>query len=205
MHGIHNNGKTAYCSCDDIGIDSCHSIYRVSFGMEPNSGIYEIRMKIDEISSCNRWSAIGTTTDTNCNELILDYSTYWGFSDGCIGWSSFNKKDFSAAVDTSAITFSNMKNGLFLGSRGWGTNTQENIFIKSKFMYKSNNEYYKNELPYIKTGDRIIMKYDSNNNVLSFFKSNDVKLNAQISNLPKDQILYWFVGRFSQQLSVTIV
>ena len=199
VHGIYNNGKTARCDCHAILLDACHSLYRVSHGMEPNSGIYEIRMKIDEINNDNLWSAIGITTasyDYGCSPVgTLDC---WGYKNDCIGWSSFDHDK----NDCNTRPFSNMKNGLLIG---YGHKVQDNIFIKSKFVYQSNNKFYKDGLPYIKNGDTIIMKYDSNNNILSFYKLNDNKLNAQISNLPKDKIFYWFVGRYSQQLSVTIV
>ena len=203
VHGIYNNGKTARCDCDVGPFGACHSLYRVSHGMKPNSGIYDIRMKVDEINSDNCWSAIGITTatyDYGCSPLGT--LNCWSYKDDCIGWSSFDydKKDWCYTAP-----YSNMKNGLLVGSSSYGEKVQDNIFIQSKFVYQSNNKFYKDGLPYIKNGDTIIMKYDSNNNILSFYKLNDNKLNAQISNLPKDKILYWFVGRYSQQLSVTIL
>ena len=193
-HGISNDGKTVRCDCVSDGIWShrCYSLYRVSFGMKPNSGIYEIRMKIDAINNDNHWSAIGITIAG-----IDDTRNYWGFNNKYLGWSSFGP--------CANKSFLNMKNGLLIGATSGGLDVQDNIFIKSKFMYKSNNQYYKNGLPNIKTGDTIIMKYDSNNRILSFYKSNDVKLDAQISNLPNDKTLYWFAGRYSTELSVTSI
>ena len=56
-YGIFNNGKTVKCDCH---VDyCCYSLYRISLGMHPNSGIYDIKMKIDEINTKDRWSAIG--------------------------------------------------------------------------------------------------------------------------------------------------
>ena len=79
----------------------------------------------------------------------------------------------------------------------------KNIFVLSKFKYMSNNSYLKG-LPFIKSGD-IKVVYDSNNNSLSFYKSNKKLLNSTIINLPKDKTFYWIVGHGVQQMSVTIV
>ena len=204
-HGIYNNGKTILCDCDenDFWHNACYSLYRISFGMKPNSGIYQIRMKIDEINNVNRWSAVGITIESIDDEkLDKDYYSrnYWGYSNNYIGWSSYHVIRYA-----KIISCSNMKNGLLIGASNSGQNVQDNIFIKSKFLYKSNNQYYENGLPNINNGDTIIIKYDSNNSILSFYKTNDAKLNAQISKLPKNKTFYWFAGRYSRQFSVAIV
>ena len=118
---------------------------------------------------------------------------YWGYLDEYIGWSTYNAPHHR---------FANLQHGFLLGKK---EKKMDNIFIKSNFEYKSNNQFYKKKLPNIKTGDTIIMKYDSNDHVLSFYKSNDAKLNSKIVNLPSDKTFYWFVGRFCDILSVTIV
>ena len=82
---------------------------------------------------------------------------------------------------------------------------QRNIFTLSKFSYKSNNNYYKKKLPYIKTGDKVILQYDSNKNSLSFRNANDEKLDSSITNLPKDKTFYWIVGHSFGTMSMTIV
>ena len=193
LHATYNNGKNATSDCD--GGHRCYSLHRVSFGMAPNSGIYDIKMKIDKIGSSKRWSAIGITCD-NYQSKPSEYCPYWGYSNDYVGWSSYRNGYNN--------TYSNMINGLLFGARN-GIDIENNIFIKSKFVYKSNNQFYKEGLPYIKTGDTIIIKYNSNSSILSFFKANDSKLNAQICNLPKDKTFYWFVGTFAQKFSVTIV
>ena len=77
-----------------------------------------------------------------------------------------------------------LPNGLYCGFSE--LSTKNNIFRRNNFVYKSNNEYYKDRLPPIKSSDIIILSYDSNNGILSFGKENDDgKLTAQIYNLPK--------------------
>ena len=194
-HGIYNDSKTAKCDCLDTD-HSCYSFYRVSCGMNPNSGIYDIKMRIDDIKNGKRWSAIGITCNTD-KQVDSYNSDYWGYLNDHIGWSSF---DHSREFYSS--TFRHMQNGLLCCAPFGKEN--ENIFVKNKFVYTSQNQFYKKQLPHIKTGDTIIMRYDSNNHILSFYKSNDLKLNAQISNLPKDKTFYWFAGRFCGEFSVTI-
>ena len=81
---------------------------------------------------------------------------------------------------------------------------KKNIFVKSKYVYKSNNKCYQERLPHIESGDIIILRYDSDNNILSFCKSNDDKLDASITNLPKNKTFYWIVGHHDKRMSVTI-
>ena len=69
----------------------------------------------------------------------------------------------------------------------------------------SNNNSYLERLPFIKSGDILELEYDSNNNSLSFYKSNDALLNSKIINLPKDKTFYWIVVHWYKQMSVTIV
>ena len=86
----------------------------------------------------------------------------------------------------------------------WGAFQKKNIFTLSKFKYKSNNQHYKKRLPYIKSGDTIIMSYDSNNNILSFGKSNDDQLNSSIIHLPENKTFYWIVGHSYGNMAMTI-
>ena len=95
------------------------------------------------------------------------------------------------------------KNGLLYGYDS--IYEKNNIFKKSNFIYKSNNQYYAKSLPSIFAGDIIKLQYDSNNSTLSFYKSNDDKLDCSIINLPKDKTFYWIVGHSFGEMSVTIV
>ena len=82
---------------------------------------------------------------------------------------------------------------------------KNNIFILSKFSYISNNSSYAERLPHIKSGDTIIMEYDSNKFELLFFKENDKLLNSKIINLPKNKTFYWMVGHNYKLMEMTIV
>ena len=88
-----------------------------------------------------------------------------------------------------------MPNGLYCGNVWNDSSIKNNIFHHNNFLYKSNNENFKDRLPEFKSGDIItILSYDSNNDILSFGKENDNgKLNAQISHLPKGNTYYWFI------------
>lgn len=64
-HGIYNNDQTAKCDCSTSYC--CYSLYRISPEMSPNSGIYDIELKIDDINDHDPWSAIGITANTDKN------------------------------------------------------------------------------------------------------------------------------------------
>ena len=188
-HGIYDDGKTIKCS-EHL---NCPCFYRVSFAMIPNSGIYSIKIKIDHVGKDDSRNAIGITCNTHETNNSLKEEN-WYLSDDYIAWTAwnnpYNNKD-------------KLKHGLLCGYDKYLQVT--NIFIQSKFVYKSNNEYYTTALPYIRTGDTVILQYDSNKNSLSFFKTNDKKLNAQITNLPKDKTFYWFIGHCFRVMSMTII
>ena len=58
----------------------------------------------------------------------------------------------------------------------------------------------------IKTGDIVVLEYDSNLSVLSFSKENDKgNLNSCIKHLPKNKIFYWFVGHYKGKMCLTVV
>ena len=118
----------------------------------------------------------------------------WFYSHDYIAWSSSDSK----GKDHKFIP-----NGLVCG--GFRDIQSGNIFVLSNFQYMSNNISHLQRLPHYKSGDIIQMLYDSNNNTLSFFNSNDKLLNSKIINLPKGKIFHWFVGHSWKQMSVTIV
>ena len=189
LHGIYNNGKTIKCN---HSTDNCFCFYLISFGMNPNCGIYTIKFKINDINNIGQPNAIGIT----CNKYPTEKSSkgfynYWFYSHDYIAWSGYN-----AHSET-------LPNGLLCGmSQKFQKN---NIFIKSNVKYQSNNWYYRNRLPSIKSGDTIILQYNSNKNILSFFKLNDDALNSYIYDLPKNTTFYWFVGHYWDTMGITIV
>ena len=198
IHGIENNGKTLKCNCaaDDV----CYCFFSIfSFGMKPQSGKYKIKFKINAISNDCYPNIIGIISKKINQERIQilqnnnddRYMYEWdnGLSD-YIGWSADTRKP---------QVF--MKNQLFLG---W--NDKTNIFYKNNFIYCSNNKNYKTRLPAIKTGDIIVLEYNSDLSILSFSKENDNgKLDSYISNLPQDLIFYWFVGHCWGEMTLTVV
>ena len=197
IHGIYDNNKTVKCKCSDK--HGCYCFTRISFGMKPNTGIYKIKMKIKYINNQSH-NVIGIT----CNKHETNNSHYgnlWYYSHDYIGWTS------RLETEKQGI---NIPNGLLCGH----SYQKKNIFVLSRFEYRSNNKAYSKRLPSLKTGDTIEMLYDSYNCQLSFlrcfnaheytwFKSKD--LNSTITNLPKDKIFYWMVGHSSGKMSVTIV
>ena len=76
-HGIYNNGKTIECTHNSY----CICFYRISYGMTPNSGIYNIKFKIDRLDDnavqCN---AIGITCNTNETNNSKSVTNYWLYS-----------------------------------------------------------------------------------------------------------------------------
>ena len=190
FHGIYDNGKTFQCKYED---DGCLCFSRVSFGMKPNSGKYKIKFKINKINNKYMANAIGITCNTHPTNNSQYKYNYWYCSPDYIAWSSWDNK----GKDDK-----NVPNGLICGYDDYQS---KNIFVLSKFKYMSNNNSYFQRLPHYKSNDIIEMLYDSNNNSLSFFKSNDKLLNSKIVNLPKDKTFYWIVGHCLKEMSVTIV
>ena len=62
IHRIEKDGKTMKCDCDN---DYCHCFSTISnSGMKPNSGIYNIKIKINKVSNQYPWSnTIGITSE----------------------------------------------------------------------------------------------------------------------------------------------
>ena len=86
-------------------------------------------------------------------------------------------------------------------------NLVKNIFRKNNFIYQSKNDNYKNGLPGFKTGDILVLSYNSHLYQLSFKKENDNgKLNSLIKNLPKNMIFYWFFAHSDNKpVSISVV
>ena len=84
-----------------------------------------------------------------------------------------------------------LPNGLYCG---WvGNGRKNNIFRENNFIYQSKNGNYKKRLPGFKSGDILLLSYNSFLNELSFHKENDNgKLNSFIKNLPKN--IRHFIG-----------
>ena len=202
IHSIKNNGKTLVCNCGD---DGCNCFYiSYSFGMKPQSGIFKIKIKINNIYNTYA-NVIGIISQHSKNNEIIknnqnnqnndnDKTLYWyNHLYDYIGWSTCGSNN-----DT------HLPNGLLCG---WnGSTIQNNVFRRNNFVYQSNNENYKNRLPPINSGDIIELSYDSNNGILLFCKENDNgKLNAQIYNLPTDNTYYWFVGHYLGKLCLSVL
>ena len=195
LHGIYDDGKTLKCKYDS-GYSGCGCFARVSVGMVPNSGVHTIKFKIDTIESQFIGNAIGIT----CNNHETNNSKYkyggdlWYNSYDYIGWSASNNWGKGHR---------NAPYGLLCGHDD--DYQQQNIFVTTGLIYKSNNKYYRDRLPNIKSGDTIILSYDSNKNTISFSKCNDKQLDSCIINLPIHRTWYWIVGHCCKPMSVTIV
>ena len=199
MHSIENNGKNLVCNCDN---DTCRCFYiAFSFGMKPQSGKYKIRIKINDICNGGSANVIGIISQHSKNNTIRktnqnndnNKTLYW-FNQlyDYIGWSASGRQDDK-----------HLPNGLLCG---WNdSSSKNNIFRNNNFVYSSNNEDYSDRLPVFKSGDIILLSYDSNNGILSFCKENDNgKLDAQISNLPKENTYYWFVGHHWRKMCLSV-
>ena len=200
IHGVENNGKTMKCDWNDY--PSCHCFSSISnIGMKPNSGIYTIKIKINDV--CNRTysdNIIGITSEKydNNHETINNnnehYNYRWEEQLNYIGWSACDHENDSTTP-----------NGLFCGY--YDTEQKHNIFRKNNFIYQSKNDNHKKRLPGFKTDDIIILSYNSTLNELSFYKENDNgKLDSCIANLPENMTFYWFVAHFdTKPMSISIV
>ena len=202
-HSIENNGTKLVCNSCNYGGCLCFFI-SYSFGMKPQSGTYKIKIKIDDIDNYCA-NIIGIVSQHSKKKKIIknnsnqndynDKTSYWSNQlYDYIGWSSCDSKQDNKLLP----------NGLYCGSHE--PSRSNNIFRRNNFVYKSNNENYKDRLPIFKSGDIIILSYDSNNGILSFNKENDNgKLNAPISNLPKENTYYWFVGHCALNMSLSVL
>ena len=183
---ITNNGKTVQC---DGGV--CYCWFRITnTPMKPNSGIYDIKIKIDELVN-PFGNCIGITVNGSDKLYKGCQHGVWSMGVDFLTWTSEN--------DCPRLKCA--LNGLFLG---WGTQ-ENNIFVLNQFKYKSNNEYYKDRLPWLSSGDIVIMKYDSYMRTLSFKKENDNKLDALVENLPENTTFYWFAGHCGYKISMTVI
>ena len=195
QHCIENNGKRIVCNHHAWSWKGCDCYYCCySFALKPESGKYKIEIKIDNISSISYANIIGIISHNSKKAKIENESFDWcnQFCD-YIGWSARGGEDDKY-----------LPNGLFCGYNE--LSIKNNIFRNNNFVYKSNNENYRQRLPPITKGDIIMLSYDSDNGILSFSKNNDYgKLNAQIYNLPKMETYYWFVGHHYGEMSLSVV
>ena len=227
-HGIENNGKTIKCDCSGF----CYCFYAIfSICMKPKSGKYKIKFKIDKMnnslfgniigivsSNCknNKKLKINEDINTNSNTNNNNNNNNNNSNDNNTNNNDNNKNskkrkcewdneldDYIGCSGNSQPNDTFLPNGLYCGydikSR------KSNIFRENKFIYKSNNENYKESLTNINQGDILVLQYDSHLAKLSFSKENDGgTLDAYITNLPKDLTFHWLVGHGFGQLSVTI-
>ena len=151
--------KHIECISDNSGCSCFSSI--VKHGMVCNSGIYKIKLKIDTIYNGVDGSGnmIGLTTDNFGNgsiDLGNDGSYDWvRDSVSWIGWSARDKQD---DVD--------LPNGLYCGCGKSGR--AANIFRRSGFKCKSRNGKYSDRLPVYRSGDIVVLIYNSDLGQLSF-------------------------------------
>ena len=198
QHGIRKNGKKIQCSTNDNR--DCNCFYSMfSYAMKPQSGKYKIKFKIEYIWRFSYGNTIGIISE-NCkndekikNNESSDKNMMWSeYLHDYIGWSSFGRSPY----------FTTRLHGLFYGDE---QNFKNNIFCKNNFRYCSNNENYQKGLPEIRSNDIIVLEYDSDLSILSFSKENDNGiLNSYISNLPKNETFYWFVGHQRGGISLTV-
>ena len=198
-HGIDKDGRRFQCNHDGSGLCYCFSTIG-KYGMACNTGIYKIKLKIDKVHNYRFWNMVGLTSD-NLSDGSIDLNndcTYrWAMdSDSWIGWSSYDVK-----LDEL------FPNGLCCGNGDSGR--ASNIFRRNGFKYASRNDRYTQRLPAFKSGDKVVMIYNSDLRELSFelFKKNQKVslLDSYIYNLPPDLTFYWFVGHGDHQMSVTIL
>ena len=185
-HGIKNGGKTIHCN-----EEYCCCFYRINTPMIANTGIYKIKLKIDKIGE-NWWNLVGMTSSTYKTNNPDPQEQCWFYSSDCIGWTAKSYANNRKCV-----------NGIFCGARE--DYVQENIFVRNKFKYVSNNDANKDCIPRIKNKDVIILTYDSNLNILHLAKETDSSFDARLVHLPKYRTLYWFVGHYVRPLSMTIM
>ena len=201
VHGISKDGQTIKCYHSHKNI-ACYCFYCINnIEMKPNSGIYHLKIKIDKIDN-NYLNIIGITSDKHNdknNIKMKKYNKYndykWHSDSNYIGWSACNR-------DNDQL----LPNGLYCGNINNSKSKSANIFRENKFVYKSVNSNYKTRLPGWNIKDVLILKYNSNLNILSFGKENDNgKLNSYIYNLPKMKQFYWFVAHRCGFMHLTLL
>ena len=221
VHGISNNGRRFEChhNHDFFGFLCFSSI--IKCGMICNSGIYQIKLKIDKIdnSSPGYGNIVGLTSD-NFGDGSIALGQYNGEYDwtlnsfNWIGWSGCDRED-----DVR------LPNGLYCGA-GSADSRADNIFRVSGFKYLSRNGRYSKRLPGYGSGDIISLIYNSDLGQLSFklFRNKNTNTNntnnngssnenieevslldSYIYNLPRDLTFYWFIGHWRKPMSVTIL
>lgn len=181
-HYILDDKKTF--KCHTYGGFRCPCVACCYTEMHPNSGIYQIKMRIDTIYDGNLANMFGITFNTN-KEQTTPWDVWFDAND-YIGWS--------VCGHTLQLEY-----GL-----KYQTAPNKNVFFKS-IKYISNNQFYRDGLPRLKKGDIIILEYNSYQNSLSFKFERDVKLDSKIVGLPKNKSFYWMVGHNKCMMSITIV
>ena len=180
---IIDKGKTFSCKHTDL---NCICFARCNKAMNPNSGVYRIQIRINTLDQRGYNSPIGITTigrvskKADNTKVIYPNSLFW-------------------------VSCQESKDRLkWMNYRLLGTKKKDNVFSKC-IRYKSNNDYYGNELPNIVAKDILIVEYDSNCGTLSFKKQNDNKLDAMVTNLPRNKSFYWIATQQLGHVSVTIL
>ena len=199
MHNISNDGKTIKC---DYDWGDCYCFFAsFSLKMKPQTGIYQIKFKINKVRQAMMENIIGIISYDCYNRIINDNNNKSRHNTlkwidglyGYIGWS------------TDSHDSNKWPNGLLCGEPNHISGVN-NIFRQNKFEYHSNNENYKEKLPPWQENDIVILQYDSDLSTLLFSKENDNgKLDSYIKNLPKKTTFCWFVGHQSEPMSLTIV
>ena len=211
IHGLKNNGTILECNCKHQAwklnkYDKCRCFYcAYSLGMTPNSGLYTIKIKINKIECKSSSNVIGIISQDSKDSI----NTMGGINNKNIlsGCWSHELHDYIGWSTSDTVDKISLPNGLRCGTGPTGGNSRmHNIFRRNNFQYKSNNQYYRERLPSIETGDVIVLSYNSNLNKLSFGKDNDNgKLDSYIDNLPKMKTFYWFVGHVQGAMSLHVL
>ena len=162
---------------------------RCNFAMLPNSGLYEIKFKINRIGGMDVYTNIGVTTNLDDNNNTTK-DEWWYYSQEYVGWCAAQK------ISTHEKQY--RPYNLMCG--GWAE--QENNIFYKQMKYSDYNENGK--LPSYAKNDILTFKYNSDENWLQFEK-NEQNLNEKITNLPKDKTFYWIAGGFSCDLSITVL
>ena len=199
---IVNNKKTFECSKKNF---DCCCFGRCNTGMRPNSGIYSLRLRIEEIGNrqtlCNM---IGITCNTDDNNNYHFKHHYWYYSKEYIGWSSYDSNSSQLKQSEQEQVKQYLPFGLICGN---SICQKDNIFYNT-IKYKNHYKEYKNSLPCLRSGDTITLKYNSDRGVLQvgkeFAKSTHAVM-ASLKKLPKNRVFYWMVGHAHNPMRVTIL
>ena len=219
IHGVINDGEDVKYYCHK---PKCHCFFIHKCAMKPKSGIYTIKIKIDNVNNNTYLNSIGITSQTLCSTLgkhLIDRSEKKGdfdkFATEKYGMQKRPwKKEFdwrreslyyigwSASDEENLTSDEYLPHGLYCG---YGKKGREcNIFRQNDFEYVSKNDNYKSRLPGWDRGDTIFLSYNSNDYTLSFGKLNDNKLDSLIKHLPQNQTYYCFVGHWFGKMSLTM-